>query len=1319
MQDFINRSFKDLKTNKIVYFSELLTQNISVILGEPASGKTYQLRQFKKENNEVVHFVNLINIESEKNLELIQNKKYILLDSIDEALVDYKNHKKLQKQLTEFIKSYRNQNPNIKFVLTCRQLEWNDYFKSELEELDKTLTVYQIQDLTKDEINQLLIQVKIDTDEFWEFISKNYLDFLLKNILVIFNIIDNYKEYQNKELNFIDIYFDLIKEHLSVKGDDREVLSSETLIRLINISSSLATYMLLNRKSSISFKNPNKLLDELYEIDNKPIKQEELETILNTSLFKKDGGNFSFFHKSVQEFLMAHFINEKKLDLQTIKELFSHELRFYEEFEEVIIYLTNLNNDLFNKFVEFDPFIFKRHPSLTKEQQQTLLTSMLYKLKNEKSMAWGRWHDFEGTTLVRFDKLKLSTLIQNFIKSSDIDKLVFAYLIALLEYNYSKEMEDLIFKYLENYSNGNLSSNEEYDEISHSKFAGNKNLRELIEDNFIDNLDFNKRLFEFLKSKKLLNSNMHKISMLDLEVQLFESLYGIKYIIRYGDNKKADFIDTKFEFENLIELLDAIPNRELEYIVPYLKPMDTLKWLEYIEKKNDKEHNNHTNLWCVYAVLLHNNSKDSIKKVFEFLNTHFIYVDNIEIEQMPFDFKKISNNFWEIYFSINIEKIHHVDAIFKFLNISLEDIKKVTLKYLVENYVKYYEKLKFNKDIDKYLMSNNTFEAHVKATNKYWEEERKKHKQELENQLLEDEVYQQRIQNKAKYKRICEDSLKALAIKQDFYNVFICEEIFRDENSNKLFEILTPEQHKQFLDFIKNDLVKDVSYKKIKENVNATQYNVLPTALYIYFLVNNDSSKIVSLEQSNLIFEKIFFHTFRFHKIKEKYFILLANEYFDNFILLIQELVELSLEQSEHKDLIYLYEFREVIEKIKKFNKENLSRFIQSLLNLDKNIFKIIKDDYKIEEILKIISLEEKSYDFIDNLRIIDSDRAYLYLEYLLKIDPKRALSSYFLEYKTIPTKIKFYKLKKLFNLKIKDEDNKNSYDKQNINQYKIKLFKDLISALKKNKGIDFLKDEYIHVIINDYYLFFNEYQRPTGVYSPGIYDGMNEYINYIWKSIGSDSNHINLLKQLSNNRCKRLSDSAKYYLQEAFNNQNKNRSHLNNYYKKIFDKDYVMSKSNLEKIKNKWEKLTMYQKITITVAIIGTIILPIWLNLSSTNVKINNNNQSPIIQENHGNIIYNIDSSKNQSIYNNVEITKKIDNLINLTTINIQGNNQQEQKDINTKIYILNEAKRINEKNISIADKNQECKSQALNSKNFFGYEINIMNEICNEIFK
>ncbi|MEZ4694150.1 MAG: hypothetical protein R2837_09220 [Aliarcobacter sp.] len=62
-------------------------------------------------------------------------------------------------------------------------------------------------------------------------------------------------------------------------------------------------------------------------------------------------------------------------------------------------------------------------------------------------------------------------------------------------------MEDLIFTYLENYSNNNLSSNEKYEEIIDSKFEGNKKLRKLIEDNFIDNFNFNKRLFEFLKIK--------------------------------------------------------------------------------------------------------------------------------------------------------------------------------------------------------------------------------------------------------------------------------------------------------------------------------------------------------------------------------------------------------------------------------------------------------------------------------------------------------------------------------------------------------------------------------------------------------------------------------------------------------------------------------------------------------------------------------------------------------------------------------------------------------------------------------------------------
>lgn len=351
-------------------------------------------------------------------------------------------------------------------------------------------------------------------------------------------MIDNYNEYKTKAITYIDIYMDIIKKQLSIKGKDREDILSKDLTKDINISSSLATYMILNRKPTILLNNISVLADELYKIDNKCISFDELNVVLPTALFKKNSNEFDFSHTSIKEFLMAYFINEKKLDIKTIKKLFSYELRFYEEFEEVIIYLTNLNTNLFDDFVNFDPFIFKRHPNLNEKQQEKLLASLLYKLKNEKSMAWGKWSDFEGTTLVKFDKLKLSTIIQKHIKSSDIDNLVFAYLMAILEYNYSKNMEDLIFTYLENFSNNNLSNNEKYEEITDSKFEGNKKLRKLIEDNFIDNFNFNKRLFEFLKNKKLLNTNKQKISMLDFETNLFESLYGIKYINRYGSDKK-------------------------------------------------------------------------------------------------------------------------------------------------------------------------------------------------------------------------------------------------------------------------------------------------------------------------------------------------------------------------------------------------------------------------------------------------------------------------------------------------------------------------------------------------------------------------------------------------------------------------------------------------------------------------------------------------------------------------------------------------------------------------------------------------------------
>ncbi|MBU1883504.1 hypothetical protein KKB80_04525, partial [bacterium] len=262
---------------------------------------------------------------------------------------------------------------------------------------------------------------------------------------------------------------------------------------------------------------------------------------------------------------------------------------------------------------------------------------------------------------------------------------------------------------------------------------------------------------------------------------------------------------------------------------------------------------------------------------------------------------------------------------------------------------------------------------------------------------------------------------------------------------------------------------------------------------------------------------------------------------------------------------------------------------------------------------------------------------------------------------------------------------------------------------------------KYLKAILIDYYKLFEEYEIPTGMsFSPDIYHNMYNFINNLWNYFQVDSEYIELLEELSNSKNIRLQLIAKHTLEQAYNQQHKDRNLPNSYYKKIFEEEN-MSQSVREKLKNKWGELSMFEKIGVIgslASIIGLALYFMPTSSSSSDINVNNNNQSPIIQENHGNIIYNINNSKNETTNNNLRITNKIDYLINETTVNIKGNSKDEQKEINSKMFILGEAKKINEKNISVIDKNQECKNQANNGKNIVNYKLELMYKICNEIF-
>ena len=212
MDNFIPRKFKNIETNETVTFQTIINNSrISIILGEPASGKTYQLKEYAEKD--FSYFVELINIENEDDIE--DEVSLILLDSIDEALIDYKNPKKLQSKLSKFIKN----NSDKKIVITCRYLEWKKYFEENLKKLDKELKIYEIMPLTEEEIDNLLKDE--DKKDFWDFINNNHLKSLLKNIMIIFHLVDNFRSYDN-DSNYVDIYEKIVKEYITKIGEDRD-----------------------------------------------------------------------------------------------------------------------------------------------------------------------------------------------------------------------------------------------------------------------------------------------------------------------------------------------------------------------------------------------------------------------------------------------------------------------------------------------------------------------------------------------------------------------------------------------------------------------------------------------------------------------------------------------------------------------------------------------------------------------------------------------------------------------------------------------------------------------------------------------------------------------------------------------------------------------------------------------------------------------------------------------------------------------------------------------------------------------------------------
>ena len=693
---FITRKFKNIQQDEVIDFDMVIqNSNISVILGEPASGKTAQLKNYNSSNPNTI-FIELITIDDEDNIE--ENIEIILLDSIDEALSKNDSDKILVKKLTKYIKRCKAINPNIKFIISCRYLEWKEIFENKLEEIDRAFQVYSIEELSEDDIDLLLIRNSVDKDNFKEFIKVNYLEQLLKNILMTIHLINNFDNYKNRELKYVDIYKEIIKEHLLAETDNerKKQLKEITLEDMLKLSSIIAIYMTLNRTRTISIEDINRLANELYSLDEVDITGGKLEIIFDTALFSGNRDSVRFFHKSVQEYLTAYFIDLEQLDIETIKKIFAHDMGFYEEFEEVIIYLTNIELHFFKYFVEFDPFIFRRHPSLSKEQQEKLLLSILKKLQNNESFAWDKKAFFYNTSLVKFNDIDVYSIIKDKNIEKSQNDILLQYIMRLFAENYAKEFEGYIFEIL---------SQNLHDKIKCSQLIGY---------NYNIDYRYNLTLFNFMKKNQLFfiedNTNIagigadRNINSYIIE-RLFLVLYGFK--LQYNNHNQIIRRDDKdYDVEKVVDLLPFIKYESfVEITLDFIALNDIEVWFKQILKtyKYTKLSNYHDNIgWMLYELL---NEFTLLK---ETMIDIIVFVQKNQVSIKPPSFQKytqlptsllfypIQNDFFEIYFSNKVQGFAEISNFIGFYHIKKIDIEEMQKKYPFEdNFFKTFQLLEY------------------------------------------------------------------------------------------------------------------------------------------------------------------------------------------------------------------------------------------------------------------------------------------------------------------------------------------------------------------------------------------------------------------------------------------------------------------------------------------------------------------------------------------------------------------------------------------------------------------------------------------------
>lgn len=343
-EHYIDLTIKDKQNNEVQLSDIIETHQVSIILGNPGSGKTTLFKHYQKTSNKNVELLSVQElIRLPKDLD--KKSDVLLLDGVDEYRIVSQDIFFVANELAYFIEKLLKEKSDLKIILACREMDWSREDNDKLEgRIKQKIGIFYIQplDLNQQEDFAKLI-VGENSNKFLMTFQNN--DFLETPHLFRM-LAKSWKEDQSFCNSKMDIYKAYIKyatrEFNKIHKQHRILLGEDQILKLLGYLSYFYFFCGVDKYEE----------EFLEDICTDEYPYEQLNQIVKTILFS----NRTFFHKTIAEFTLAyHIVNFKVEKLEEFKMLFIDQAwSISPRLRGAYAWLCSLSEDI--ELIKIDPY---------------------------------------------------------------------------------------------------------------------------------------------------------------------------------------------------------------------------------------------------------------------------------------------------------------------------------------------------------------------------------------------------------------------------------------------------------------------------------------------------------------------------------------------------------------------------------------------------------------------------------------------------------------------------------------------------------------------------------------------------------------------------------------------------------------------------------------------------------------------------------------------------------------------------------------------------------------------------------------------------